>query len=110
MIKNFFPILLIVISTSLLGCSTTIKEPEKVIVYKVQRVVIAPPEELLQKVVKPRPPEKQVYLDSSLSEREELLTDLVNKAMLVIDEANLTIDRLSSWVILEKNKQQEVAK
>lgn len=107
--KLSFLISIIFVSFLLTGCDTLFRKPE--IIYETKTIVLAPPQELMQKVVKPQPPSKKVYLSSSLEDREELLTDLINKQMLIIDQANLTIGKIKDWVDNAKAKQtKEVTK
>lgn len=104
-------ILLIGVIFFITGCDTNPKTHNPEVVYETKTVLLTPPQELMKKVVKPQPPNKQMYLNSTSSEKEAILTDLINKQMFIIDEANLTIGKIQSWVEAAKASQlKEVTK
>ena len=99
--KNIIYILLI--SFLLVGCTTkTIVEPK--IVHKDRIVLIAPPDNVLTKVVVPKPPDRDKFINSSNSNRMHMLSiyiiDLLNK----IGTANNKIDGIRIW----KEKQENI--
>lgn len=96
--KKLFIILTVLI---LAGCGTT---KEIIPAVQTKNVLIAPPDELLQKCEVIAPPARDLYINSTWQEKEELLIVFSTQEMKSLFKCNKMITSLQEW----KKKQIEI--
>ena len=95
--RIFYTFILVTLALLLSGCDTFVKTKE-VIVYKNKNILVTVPDELIVNCEAELPPSKQDYMNvSTISEREQLQTDLNTKQYAVIAKCNNTISSIRNW-------------
>lgn len=102
MFKNYLTlIVLLFITISLSGCG--LFKTKEVIVYKTNTVVIEVPDYLLTYPLVESPPEKEKYKNSTMEEKEDILTDYIISLFRSLTNYKTRIDGIKKHIETEKN-------
>lgn len=102
-------LLLVFIAAVLVGCGSFVKtETKDVIIYKKEYVYVAVPAHLLKPNKVPSPPDRVLYLDSSMEDKEGLL---INYGQDLVTELRMcNADKKSITKIIQEKIKKEPTK
>lgn len=104
MIKFIFELIFfIAIVSTMIGCGYKEKRLDVKTIDKI--VIVTPPLELLREYPIPKPASKEVYLNSSITDRERICTKYNIQLMTTLGKYKNNTKSLKSWT--DKNKQKE---
>ena len=86
-------LIIILVSLMAVGCSTT----KKVLVVETKNILIAPPDELMEKCLIEHPPIAKDYVESNWQRKEEMLITFSTNQMKNLFNCNDKLKNLRDW-------------
>jgi len=100
-------VLMAVIAFMFSGCFRCQPVIETKVVYKDKVILVAPPKEVLNDISIPRPPDRELFIQSSSIDRLNMLTNYSIDLMKRLNSSNNRFRSLREWVDKQKKIYKE---